>query len=52
MYFDVTSKAEAFYEFQKDLDEKIYAIDENAFVDGIINFEKNILQVLQKFYGF
>ncbi|WP_124643009.1 hypothetical protein [Amniculibacterium aquaticum] len=40
MYFDVTSKAEAFYEFQKDLDEKIYAIDENAFVDGIINFEK------------
>lgn len=34
--YDVVS----FNDFQKKLDEKIYQIDENAFIDGVINFEK------------
>lgn len=37
---EIIEETAAFYEFQKKLDHKIYAIDENAFVDGIINFEK------------
>lgn len=49
MDINVINEAESFYDFQKKLDEKIYQIDENAFVDGIINFEKysaNPLKIL------
>lgn len=40
MNINANHDAESFYDFQKKLDEKIHKIDENAFVDGIINFEK------------
>jgi len=49
MNINTTNGVESFYEFQKKLDEKIYEIDENAFVDGIINIEKysvNPLKIL------
>lgn len=40
MNINANYDAESFYDFQKQLDEKINKIDESAFVDGIINFEK------------
>lgn len=40
MNINEINDANEFYEFQKKLDEKIRQIDETAFVDGIINFEK------------
>ena len=40
MEINTKNNAESFNDFQKKTDEKIYQIDENAFIDGIINYEK------------
>jgi len=40
MEINAKNNTESFNDFQKKTDEKIYQIDENAFIDGIINYEK------------